>query len=54
MPQKSFGDRARGAFFSGDTGLADQYAAIRERLEPFDLVMLEALTWPKAMPFPLD
>ena len=28
-------------FFSGDTGLTDQYALIRERLGPFDLVMLE-------------
>lgn len=29
------------AFFSGDTGLTDEYAAIRDRLGPFDLVMLE-------------
>jgi L-ascorbate metabolism protein UlaG (beta-lactamase superfamily) len=28
-------------FFSGDTGLTTQYATIRERLGPFDLVMLE-------------
>lgn len=28
-------------FFSGDTGLTDDYALIRERLGPFDLVMLE-------------
>ena len=28
-------------FFSGDTGLTDQYAEIRDRLGPFDLVMLE-------------
>ncbi len=28
-------------FFSGDTGLTMQYQAIRERLGPFDLVMLE-------------
>ena len=28
-------------FFSGDTGLTTQYQAIRERLGPFDLVMLE-------------
>ncbi|AOW14975.1 hypothetical protein LPB72_12970 [Hydrogenophaga crassostreae] len=28
-------------FFSGDTGLTAEYAAIRERLGPFDLVMLE-------------
>jgi L-ascorbate metabolism protein UlaG (beta-lactamase superfamily) len=28
-------------FFSGDTGLTTRYAEIRERLGPFDLVMLE-------------
>ena len=28
-------------FFSGDTGLTDQYAEVRERLGSFDLVMLE-------------
>lgn len=28
-------------FFSGDTGLTNEYATIRERLGPFDLVMLE-------------
>jgi L-ascorbate metabolism protein UlaG (beta-lactamase superfamily) len=28
-------------FFSGDTGLTNEYQAIRERLGPFDLVMLE-------------
>jgi L-ascorbate metabolism protein UlaG (beta-lactamase superfamily) len=28
-------------FFSGDTGLTTEYADIRERLGPFDLVMLE-------------
>ncbi len=28
-------------FFSGDTGLTGEYRAIRERLGPFDLVMLE-------------
>jgi L-ascorbate metabolism protein UlaG (beta-lactamase superfamily) len=28
-------------FFSGDTGLTDQYTTIRERLGPFDLVLLE-------------
>jgi L-ascorbate metabolism protein UlaG (beta-lactamase superfamily) len=28
-------------FFSGDTGLTPEYAAIRDRLGPFDLVMLE-------------
>jgi L-ascorbate metabolism protein UlaG (beta-lactamase superfamily) len=34
------GDR-HGVFFSGDTGLTTEYEAIRERLGPFDLVMLE-------------
>ena len=29
------------AFFSGDTGLTTEYGAIREKLGPFDLVMLE-------------
>lgn len=29
-------------FFSGDTGLTTEYAQIRERLGPSDLVMLEA------------
>lgn len=37
------------AFFSGDTGLTDQYALIRERFgaarRPFDLVMLEVGAW---------
>ncbi len=28
-------------FFSGDTGLTSEYSAIRERLGPFDLVLLE-------------
>ncbi len=28
-------------FFSGDTGLTNEYAVIRDRLVPFDLVMLE-------------
>ena len=28
-------------FFSGDTGLTDQYTSIRDRMGPFDLVMLE-------------
>jgi L-ascorbate metabolism protein UlaG (beta-lactamase superfamily) len=28
-------------FFSGDTGLTPEYGAIRQRLGPFDLVMLE-------------
>ena len=30
-----------GVFFSGDTGLTTEYAVIRERLGPFDLVLLE-------------
>jgi L-ascorbate metabolism protein UlaG (beta-lactamase superfamily) len=30
-----------GVFFSGDTGLTTEYQAIRERLGPFDLIMLE-------------
>jgi L-ascorbate metabolism protein UlaG (beta-lactamase superfamily) len=30
-----------GFFFSGDTGLTDEYASIREKLGPFDLVALE-------------
>jgi L-ascorbate metabolism protein UlaG (beta-lactamase superfamily) len=30
-----------GVFFSGDTGLTAEYQSIRERLGPFDLVMLE-------------
>jgi L-ascorbate metabolism protein UlaG (beta-lactamase superfamily) len=28
-------------FFSGDTGLTDQYTQVRDRLGPFDLVLLE-------------
>jgi L-ascorbate metabolism protein UlaG (beta-lactamase superfamily) len=31
----------RKVFFSGDTGLTDEYAQTRDRLGPFDLVMLE-------------
>jgi L-ascorbate metabolism protein UlaG (beta-lactamase superfamily) len=34
-----------GVFFSGDTGLTTEYAAIREKLGPFDLVMLEVGAW---------
>jgi L-ascorbate metabolism protein UlaG (beta-lactamase superfamily) len=34
-----------GVFFSGDTGLTTEYAAIRERLGPFDVVMLEVGAW---------
>jgi L-ascorbate metabolism protein UlaG (beta-lactamase superfamily) len=32
-------------FFSGDTGLTDEYVAIKEKLGPFDLVMLEVGAW---------
>ena len=32
-------------FFSGDTGLTSEYATIRERLGPFDVVMLEIGAW---------
>ncbi|MBM7112931.1 MBL fold metallo-hydrolase [Archangium primigenium] len=32
-------------FFSGDTGLTEEYAEIRQRLGPFDLVMLEVGAW---------
>jgi L-ascorbate metabolism protein UlaG (beta-lactamase superfamily) len=32
-------------FFSGDTGLTSEYQLIRERLGPFDLVMLEIGAW---------
>ncbi|MGP8032902.1 MAG: MBL fold metallo-hydrolase [Steroidobacteraceae bacterium] len=32
-------------FFSGDTGLTTEYRAIRERLGPFDLTMLEVGAW---------
>ncbi|MFO0679403.1 MAG: MBL fold metallo-hydrolase [Polyangiaceae bacterium] len=35
----------RSVFFSGDTGLTDEYVTIRERLGPFDLVMLEVGAW---------
>ena len=31
----------RAVFFSGDTGLTTEYQLIRERLGPFDLIMLE-------------
>ncbi len=34
-------DDRHAVFFSGDTGLTTEYAAIAERLGPFDLVMLE-------------
>jgi L-ascorbate metabolism protein UlaG (beta-lactamase superfamily) len=32
-------------FFSGDTGLTKEYVEIKERLGPFDLVMLEVGAW---------
>jgi L-ascorbate metabolism protein UlaG (beta-lactamase superfamily) len=32
-------------FFSGDTGLTAQYETIRDKLGPFDLVMLEVGAW---------
>jgi L-ascorbate metabolism protein UlaG (beta-lactamase superfamily) len=35
----------RSLFFSGDTGLTSEYQTIRERLGPFDLVMLEVGAW---------
>jgi L-ascorbate metabolism protein UlaG (beta-lactamase superfamily) len=37
-------DRHR-LFFSGDTGLTEDFVTIRERLGPFDLVMLEIGAW---------
>jgi L-ascorbate metabolism protein UlaG (beta-lactamase superfamily) len=37
-----------GVFFSGDTGLTTEYEDIRERLGPFDLVMLEIGGWDAA------
>ena len=37
-------DRHR-VFFSGDTGLTSEYRVIRDRLGPFDLVMLEVGAW---------
>ena len=36
---------SRRVFFSGDTGLTDEYRDIRARLGPFDLVMLEIGAW---------
>ncbi len=35
------GSEQHAVFFSGDTGLTTEYQTIRERLGPFDLVMLE-------------
>jgi L-ascorbate metabolism protein UlaG (beta-lactamase superfamily) len=37
-------DRRR-LFFSGDTGLTEEFAAVGERLGPFDLTMLEIGAW---------
>jgi L-ascorbate metabolism protein UlaG (beta-lactamase superfamily) len=37
----AFRSERHAVFFSGDTGLTSEYAAIRDRLGPFDLVMLE-------------
>jgi L-ascorbate metabolism protein UlaG (beta-lactamase superfamily) len=37
--------RRERVFFSGDTGLTDQYAEIRRRFGRFDLVMLEVGAW---------
>ena len=34
-------DSRHAVFFSGDTGLTSEYATIRQRLGPFDLVLLE-------------
>ena len=41
-------------FFSGDTGLTTEYRAIRERLGPFDLVMLEVGAFHPAWRHPPD
>jgi L-ascorbate metabolism protein UlaG (beta-lactamase superfamily) len=35
----------RRLFFSGDTGLTDEFSAVRERFGPFDVVMLEIGAW---------
>lgn len=35
----------RKVFFSGDTGLTPEFAAVGERFGPFDLVMLEIGAW---------
>jgi L-ascorbate metabolism protein UlaG (beta-lactamase superfamily) len=35
-------------FFSGDTGLTPEFGEIRERLGPFDLIMLEIGAWSPA------
>lgn len=35
-------------FFSGDTGLTQEYGELRERLGPFDLIMLEVGAWDPA------
>jgi L-ascorbate metabolism protein UlaG (beta-lactamase superfamily) len=35
----------RRVFFSGDTGLTNEFVAVRERFAPFDMVMLEIGAW---------
>ncbi len=35
----------RRLFFSGDTGLTDEFLAVREKFAPFDVVMLEIGAW---------
>jgi L-ascorbate metabolism protein UlaG (beta-lactamase superfamily) len=34
-----------GVFFSGDTGLTEEYGEIKRKLGPFDLIMLEVGAW---------
>lgn len=38
----------RRIFFSGDTGLTDEFRAVRERFGPFDVTMLEVGAWNEA------
>ncbi len=38
----------RRLFFSGDTGLTEEFGAVRERFGPFDVVMLEIGAWHRA------
>jgi L-ascorbate metabolism protein UlaG (beta-lactamase superfamily) len=35
----------RSVFFSGDTGLTQEYGEIKQKLGPFDLIMLEVGAW---------
>jgi len=37
--------RNRRLFFSGDTGLTEEFASVRERFGPFDVTMLEIGAW---------